>query len=114
MRAATQRPAFLPNPLAALAVSFALGVVGARFVAPPVGLPLACGAACTLLAAYCFVRRREPAASLLVVLAFCNAGAALMVLEKGCYSARQRGLYSSRAWYGGSRSSQTRLSSRRW
>jgi competence protein ComEC len=72
----------LAHPLAVLAASFALGVLGARLVALPLGLPLTCGAACTLFALYYFVKRRERATSLLLMLAFCNAGAALMVLEK--------------------------------
>ena len=72
----------LAHPLAVLAASFALGVLGARVIPLPLQLALACGAACTLLAVYCFVKRRERAASLLLVLAFCNAGAALMTLEK--------------------------------
>ncbi len=72
----------LAHPLAVLAASFALGVLGARFVPPPLQLVLACGAACSLVAVYCFVKRRERAASLLLVLAFCDAGAALMTLEK--------------------------------
>ncbi|HEY0377262.1 MAG TPA: ComEC/Rec2 family competence protein [Pyrinomonadaceae bacterium] len=72
----------LAHPLAVLAASFALGVLGARFIPLPLQLVLACAAACTIFAAYCFVKRRERAASLLLVLAFCNAGATLMSLEK--------------------------------
>ena len=49
---------FLPHPLAALAASFALGVLAARFVAPPLAAVLACGAACSVAAAYFFVKRR--------------------------------------------------------
>ncbi|HWT03148.1 MAG TPA: ComEC/Rec2 family competence protein [Pyrinomonadaceae bacterium] len=81
----------LAHPLAVLAASFALGVLGARFAAPPLGLVLTFAAACTLLAVHCFVRRREPAASLLLVLAFCNAGAALVVLEKRTVAAGRVG-----------------------
>jgi competence protein ComEC len=81
----------LAHPLAVLAASFALGVLGARFIPLPLQLALACGAACTLLAVYCFVKRRERAASLLLVLAFCHAGATMMVLEKRSAAASRVG-----------------------
>ncbi len=81
---------FVAHPLAVLAASFALGVLGARFIALPLGLLFLCGAACTLLAVYCFVKRRERVASLLLVLAFCGAGAALMILEKREVAAASR------------------------
>jgi competence protein ComEC len=88
---------FLAHPLAVLAASFALGVLGARFIPLPLQLVLTCAAACTLLAVYCFVKRRERAASLLLVLAFCNAGAALMVLEqRGAAAGRVAEFYDGR------------------
>ncbi len=88
---------FLPHPLAVLAVSFALGVLAARFVALPLALVLACGAACSLAAVYFFAKRRALAASLLVVVAFCAAGAALMIVEKrtAASGGRLSGLYDA-------------------
>lgn len=81
---------FLPHPLAVLAASFALGILAARCIALPLALTLACGAACSLTAVYCFVKRRARAALLLLVLAFCTAGAALMILEQRSAAAAGR------------------------
>ena len=80
--AETSTPTFLPHPLAVLAVSFALGVLAARFTSLPLKLALACSAACSLAAAYIFVRKPALSASLLLTVAFFCAGATLMVLEK--------------------------------
>ena len=87
----------LLHPLAVLAASFAMGVLAARFVALPLALVLVCGAACSLFAVYFFVKRRALAASLLVALAFCAAGAVLMILEKRSAVSVQRlaGLYEA-------------------
>jgi competence protein ComEC len=77
-----QQPTFLPHPLAVLAVSFALGILVARFTSLPLKLVLACSLACSLAALYSFVRPLTFPASLLLALAFFCAGATLMVLEK--------------------------------
>jgi competence protein ComEC len=82
MRAVPQQSSFLPHPLAALAASFALGILLARFVVLPLNLALACSVACSLVAAYSFARRWSLAASLSLALAFFCAGAVLLVLEK--------------------------------
>ena len=87
MRAAPHQPVFLPHPLAVLAASFALGILIARFTSLPLNLALACCAACSLAAVYSYARRRALTAALLLALAFCSAGMALMVLEKGSVTA---------------------------
>ena len=74
---------FLPHPLAALAAPFALGILAARFISLPFNFVLACGATCSLIAAYCYARRRTLSACATLVAAFFFAGAALMILEKG-------------------------------
>jgi competence protein ComEC len=82
MRAASHQPAFLPHPLAVLAVSFALGIVAARFITLPLKFVAGAGVCVTLAAAYSFARRLEVAASRLLALAFCLMGATLFVIEK--------------------------------
>src|SRR5437588_4704670 len=77
-----QQTTFVPHPLTALAVSFALGVLVARFTALPINLSLACLAACSLALFYSFARRLLINSSLLLIFAFFFAGAALAILEK--------------------------------
>lgn len=98
MRAAPHQPAFLPHPLAVLAASFALGLLVARFTPLPFNPVLVCGAACSLAAVYSYVKGHALAAGLLLTLAFCSAGATLMLLEKESVTAgRVRRLYDDGA-----------------
>jgi competence protein ComEC len=87
--AVSQQPTFLPHPLAVLAVSFALGVLVARFTLLPLNLVLTCSAACSLSAVYVFVRKPALPVSLLLALAFFCAGATLMGLEKSSVRAER-------------------------
>ncbi|HKC63695.1 MAG TPA: ComEC/Rec2 family competence protein [Pyrinomonadaceae bacterium] len=73
---------FSPHPLAALAASFALGVLLAHFTALPINLALACLAACTLALSYSFIRRLLSLSSLLLIVTFFFAGITLTILEK--------------------------------
>src|ERR1043166_660805 len=82
MRLAPQQAVFFPHPLAALAASFALGILLAHFTALPINLSLACLAACTLALSYSFVRRFLAVSSLLLIVAFFFAGITLATLEK--------------------------------
>ncbi|PYS47818.1 MAG: hypothetical protein DMF68_15030 [Acidobacteria bacterium] len=82
MRLVPQQTAFVPHPLAALAASFALGILLAHFTALPVNLSLVCFATCTLAHLYSFVRRFLSLSSLLLIIAFFFAGATLAILEK--------------------------------
>ncbi len=82
MRAAPHQPAFLPHPLALLAASFALGILAARFTSLPFNPVLVCGAACSLAAVYSYAKGRALSVGVLLALAFCSAGATMMVLEK--------------------------------
>ncbi|HEX8920750.1 MAG TPA: ComEC/Rec2 family competence protein, partial [Pyrinomonadaceae bacterium] len=89
MRAVPHQPAFVPHPLAVLAASFALGILAARVTQLPFNLALACGAACSLAAAYGYARRRALCACVALVMAFFCASAALMILEKESVTARR-------------------------
>jgi competence protein ComEC len=82
MRAAPHQPALHPYPLAILAASFALGILVARFTPLSFKLALVCGAVCSLAAVYVHARGSAPSAALLLMLAFCQMGAALMALDK--------------------------------
>jgi competence protein ComEC len=84
-----QQPTFLPHPLAVLAVSFALGVLVARFASLPLNPVLACSISCSLAALYSFVRSLAFPASLMLALAFFCAGTTLMVLEKSSVKAER-------------------------
>lgn len=78
---APKQSGFLPHPLAALAASFALGVLVARFTLLPLKLVLTCSAACSLTVVFFFARRLLLWASFLLMFSFLCAGATLMVLE---------------------------------
>ena len=82
MRLIPQQAAFSPHPLAALASSFALGILLSHFTALPINLALTCLAACSLTLAYSFMSRLLFISSSLLILAFFFAGAALAILEK--------------------------------
>lgn len=82
MHAAPQQPKCLFHPLAILAVSFALGILGARFIQLPISFALGCSAACSLPAVYGFIRRYLLFASLFLALSFFCTGAVLMRLEE--------------------------------
>lgn len=83
MPTVSHRPNFSAHPLAALAASFAIGVLLARFIAPA-SLPLTAFAAITFgaSAALATFKTRFALATWLVVVAFVCAGASLASLEE--------------------------------
>lgn len=92
--AVSHRPPFAPYPLATLAASFAAGIFITHTFATPLTICLACGAACTTFAIWCFARRRHGLASFIIVIAFFCAGGALVQVERKSVGAeRIRRLY---------------------
>jgi competence protein ComEC len=73
---------FVPHPLAFLSVSFALGILAGNFLSLPLNLSLLCCAITSAAALYCFIKHRAGVASLILMLAFLSAGAALAVIDK--------------------------------
>lgn len=78
---------FSSHPLALLAVSFALGIIAARFIAVPLKVCLIAVAVGAAAGVYLYARQQAALATLCLALAFCWAGAALALLETGNVSA---------------------------
>jgi competence protein ComEC len=76
------QPSFAPYPLAVLGVSFAVGVLLARLGVTSLVACLSCGAGCALLAVYFYLKVKQSAATLLLVVTFVCAGATLAVIEE--------------------------------
>src|SRR5919109_71694 len=96
MRAVPHQPSLNPYPLALLAASLAAGILLARYAgALTLAISLLTCAAFSLLAALAFARRREGAATMLLLLAFAGAGATLFALEQERSAATNR----LRRWY---------------
>lgn len=72
-------PAAVPDPLIVLCGCLATGIVVGRFLGGPLAAYLVGGMVLTALAACCLARKQTRAASLLVALGFCAAGAALEI-----------------------------------
>ncbi|HYH86445.1 MAG TPA: ComEC/Rec2 family competence protein [Pyrinomonadaceae bacterium] len=81
MLTAPHRPNFSAHPLAALAAAFAVGVLLARLVSPPLSLCLTLAAIITVSTALATLWNRLALATWLVVVAFVCAGASLAALE---------------------------------
>jgi competence protein ComEC len=83
----TRRPSLAPHPLAALALSFALGIIFAHTFATSLAAILSCGGISSLLV-LCFYFKAQPRiAAMLLASAFLCAGASLAVIEKGSVAA---------------------------
>lgn len=80
--AVTHRPAFASYPLAALAVSFALGICFARLATLPLEFYLTGASLCSILVIYFFGRQKQRLATSMLALAFLGTGATLAGLEK--------------------------------
>ena len=95
MNAPSASRSFSSHPLFLLAVSFACGIVVARFVNVHLWAAVPAGLCFFALAAFALVKRREGAASCLLLFAFLSAGAVFAALEKISHSAnRIERLYS--------------------
>jgi competence protein ComEC len=77
-----RQPDLASHPLAALAVSFVVGVIVARFTSLPLKITLTCLGMCSVLVIYFFVKQRQGSATLMLLVAFSCAGATLGSLEK--------------------------------
>lgn len=83
----TRRPSLAPHPLAALALSFALGIVFADTLATSLIAILSCGVISSLLVLYFYFKAKTGIAATLLAVAFVCAGASLAVIEKGSVAA---------------------------
>ncbi len=94
----TRRPSFAPYPLAALALSFALGIVLSHTLISSLIALLSCGGVCSLLVLYFYFKAKTRIAATLLATAFLCAGASLAVIEKGSVAAdRVRRMYEGGA-----------------
>ena len=71
------------SPLAALAVSFALGIICAHALTSSLTLFFSCGALCALCVILFYLKGKQGSATLLLALAFFGAGASLATIERG-------------------------------
>ena len=95
MNAPSASRSFSSHPLFLLAVSFACGIVVARFVNVHLWAVVPAGLCFFALAAFALVKRMERVASCLLLFAFLFAGAVFAALEKISHSAnRIERLYS--------------------
>ncbi|HEV2912291.1 MAG TPA: ComEC/Rec2 family competence protein [Pyrinomonadaceae bacterium] len=81
-QAVSTRPPFAAHPLALLALAFAAGILSARLSGAALPFVLGCSALSLALALLFFIRQHTGWATLLIVLAFCGAGAVLAGLER--------------------------------
>ncbi|MBC7930851.1 MAG: ComEC/Rec2 family competence protein [Rubrivivax sp.] len=82
MSAVSHRPTYSAHPLAALAAAFAVGVLLARLVTPPLSLLLVSVAIITASSVFAILRKTYTLATTLVIVAFVCAGASLAVLDE--------------------------------
>lgn len=88
------RTVFAQHPLATLALSFAVGIITARFVASSLLVFMSCAGVCSILVVYTFAKRKHSVASIFLLLAFLFLGGTLAIVEKrSVASNRIRKLY---------------------
>src|SRR5215216_4025350 len=76
------RSLFSQHPLTQLAVAFAIGICAAHYVPWRFGIVLMLGAVCSAFAVLLLVKKRVPAAALMLLPAMFFAGVTLAVLER--------------------------------
>lgn len=76
------RTVFAQHPLAALVLSFALGIIFTRFIVSSLPLFLSCSGVCSIVVLYFFARGKQDIASILLALAFLCLGGTLEIVEQ--------------------------------
>jgi competence protein ComEC len=87
--AAEGKQAFAAHPLAQLATAFALGILGAPFLALPLSLLVSLATLTTILALTALLRRRSMKTTLLVTVATLFLGSSLATIDKNKVPANQ-------------------------
>ena len=88
------RTVFARHPLAALALSFALGIIFGRFIFSSLLVLLSCAGVCSIFAVYFFASGKQGTATFILGLAFLCLGTTLVLIEKKSVAAdRVRRVY---------------------